>query len=467
MIKRSLPALLIAAVLVVAACAPPSGSAPTTTAAPPTTIDGPAATTTAPPVTGGAVPWEQAGCDDPPEEVAIVCEAYDLIRTRYVDGIDDSALAEAAARGVEELSGGDPANGLVCAVPAEAFVASCELAANVTGDSGEGAEAMVAGMAAFALDPNSAYLDPRSLALTQEEQEGAIEGIGALVSPEDETIPGEDKRCGVVSDTCRILIVSTITGAPAEEAGLQRDDVILGVDGHSIAGWSIEEVRATVRGPAGSEVVLTIGRGGEVFDVAITRASIVIPVIESARVADSGYVRLTSFNESADEQFTRAIAAHLAEGVESLVIDLRDNPGGLLETAIQVTSVFLSDGEVVVTQSPDEETPFRVTGSSIVPEDMTVVFVVNKGSASASEVVSAVLQERGVIVLVGENTFGKNTVQQRFSLSNGGALKLTTARWLTPGGLDFGGVGVTPDVEMALDGVEDPEALVAAVLGGT
>ena len=153
----------------------------------------------------------------------------------------------------------------------------------------------------------------------------------------------------------------------------------------------------------------------------------------------------------------------MSKGVDSLVIDLRDNPGGLLDTAVAVASVFLSDGDVVITQSPDDNTSYPVSGASIVPDDLEVVFVVNKGSASASEVVSAVLQERGLATVVGVNTFGKNTVQQRFPLTNGGALKLTIARWLTPGGLDFGGVGVTPDVAMDLDNLEI-EALVEAVL---
>jgi carboxyl-terminal processing protease len=146
------------------------------------------------------------------------------------------------------------------------------------------------------------------------------------------------------------------------------------------------------------------------------------------------------------------------------VIDLRNNPGGFLTTAIDVTSVFLDDGDVVVTEGPDETTTYPVNGSAIVPDDVEVFFVVNRGSASASEVVSATLQERERARIVGESTFGKNTVQQRFNLSNGGALKLTIARWLTPGGLDFGGTGVRPDVELDVNDLTAAE-LVAAVTG--
>jgi carboxyl-terminal processing protease len=173
-------------------------------------------------------------------------------------------------------------------------------------------------------------------------------------------------------------------------------------------------------------------------------------------------VRLWNFTGAAGSQFESAVVDLLADGVNHLVVDLRNNPGGFLTTAIDVTSVFLEDGDVVVTEGPGEKTSYPVNGNAIVPDDTEVTFVVNKGSASASEVVSAVLQERRRATVVGENTFGKNTVQQRFGLSNGGAMKLTIARWLTPGGLDFGGTGVTPDVEIDVSELDSRE-LVNAV----
>lgn len=407
---------------------------------------------------------ETVGCDDAPDSVAIVCEAYELIHRHYVDEIDDVALADAATLALANLEESRSGDTLTCALPSEEFSSSCQTAAATDLDSEKAAEVIVAGLAAHALDANSAYFDQQALQLLQQEQQGAIEGIGALVSPEDDTIEGDNKQCGVISDTCRILIVSTIEGAPAEAAGLQRDDAIVAVDGESIAGWTIDEVTSQVRGPAGTEVLLSIDRAGERFDVSIVRAAVVIPVIDAARFGDVGYIQLRSFSSNADEQFEEALASLLADGIEDLVVDLRDNPGGLLDTAIEITSIFLPDGEVVVTQGTDGNESYSVTGAAIIPDDLNIVFVVNKGSASASEVVSAVLQERDRATVVGEPTFGKNTVQQRFNLSNGGALKLTIARWLTPGGLDFGGVGVTPDVEMEIDPSLDAEALVSAVL---
>lgn len=211
---------------------------------------------------------------------------------------------------------------------------------------------------------------------------------------------------------------------------------------------------------------LTLERGGELLQVTITRAAVLIPILEYELFGETGYIKLSVFTENADEQFEEALFDLLATDIDQLVVDLRNNPGGLLDTAVEIASAFLPDGEVVVTQGPDESITYEVTGASIVPDTVEVLFVVNKGSASASEVVSATLQERGRATVVGENTFGKNTVQQRFDLSDGGAIKLTIARWLTPGGLDFGGVGVTPDVELEVEDLEG-QALVDRVLAAT
>ncbi|MGH3650883.1 MAG: S41 family peptidase [Acidimicrobiia bacterium] len=463
--KTNLVPAVIALALMAAACTADEAGTTTSSGEGTTTTSTVTSTTNS---MGTTTPTDRSlelvDCEDASEEVAIVCEAYDLIQTHYVDPIDDAVLAEAAAQGLEQLDGAGSDELLVCATPTDAFSSACDVAAGEADDSVEAAEAMVAGLAAYGLDPNSAYLDPQALDLLQEEQQGEIEGIGALVSPEDETIPGENKQCGLVSETCRLLIVSTISGAPAEDAGLARGDAIVGVDGEAILGWTVDEVTATVRGAAGTDVSLTIDRDDEVFEVTITRAAVIIPVIEQEIFDDVGYVRLATFSGGAAAQFETAIVDLLAQGVEDLVIDLRNNPGGFLTTAIDVTSVFLDEGDVVVTEGAEETTSYPVNGSAIVPDDVNVFFVVNRGSASASEVVSATLQESERAQIVGESTFGKNTVQQRFNLSNGGALKLTIARWLTPGGLDFGGTGVTPDVELDVNDLTAAE-LVAAVTG--
>lgn len=459
MTTKRLPFLFIALTFVLVACqTSPETDNPNTSTSSSTLAQGAAGTTVNSPRSVDAV-----DCDSAPEEVAIVCEAYQLIQIHYVDKIDDRSLAQAAKLGLEMDVSGAATGQIICPLPADTFQDVCDAAESFKGDSSSAAEAMVIGLATHALDPNSVYFDEAALELLEQEQGGQIEGIGALVSPEDETLEGDSKQCTVVSETCRILIVSTIQGAPAEAAGLLRNDVIVGVNGQSISGWTIDEVTSQVRGPAGTNVTLNIDRDGESLEIPITRAAVEIPVIDTQTVGNTGYIRLSIFSQNADEQFEDAVVSQLAKGVDSLVIDLRDNPGGLLDTAVAVASVFLPNGDVVVTQSPEDSTSYPASGASIIPDDLEVVFVVNKGSASASEVVSAVLQERGLATVVGANTFGKNTVQQRFPLANGGALKLTIARWLTPGGLDFGGVGVTPDVDMDLDELE-VDALVEAVL---
>jgi carboxyl-terminal processing protease len=409
------------------------------------------------------------GCEPVDPEVEIVCEAYDLVRRHYVDQVTDAELAEAAARGLEHLDGSSSGSELVCPAPATPFIETCELALEKAEISTEAAEAMVFGIATYGLDPHSVYFDPEALDLIEEEQAGEIQGIGAMVTAED---PETGEVCNVIGEACQMSIVSTIDDTPADRAGLEPDDVVLAVDGDDITGWTVDEITATVRGPAGSEVVLTVDRSGDIFDVTITRAAFVVPVVESEVVGTTGYVALNMFTDNADELFQDALTDLLSEDVDTLVVDMRNNPGGLLDTAIEVASAFLPDGEVVVTQGPDSSTSYPVSGETVVPDDVRVVMVVNGASASASEVVSAVLQERGRATIVGENTFGKNTVQQRFALSNGGALKLTIARWLTPDGHDFGSVGVTPDVMNDMD-IRLPvervvqEALAASVtLGG-
>ncbi|MBW3666866.1 MAG: PDZ domain-containing protein [Actinobacteria bacterium] len=465
--------LLIIATLLMLALGACDGeeAAPSTTVPAVSTSSAPEVTTTIATATtpGGARERsvQQVQCGDAPESVAIVCEVYDLIKTHYVDEIDDATLADAATDGLEELDGADRDQPLVCPLPAAEFAEACRVAGAEADDSEQAARAMVEGVALNALDANSVYLDSQALSLLQEEQEGEIEGIGALVSPEDRTKEEGNRQCSIISDTCRIYIVSTIEGAPAQAVGLQRDDVLIQVDGQSIIGWSIDAVTAAVRGPAGTEVDLTLERDGELVEVSITREAVLIPILESEIYGDTGYIKLSVFTQSADEQFEEALVELLAADIDRLVVDLRNNPGGLLDTAIEITSAFLPDGEVVITEGPDANVTYEVTGASIVPEEVGVVFIVNKGSASASEVVSATLQERGRATVVGENTFGKNTVQQRFNLSDGGALKLTIARWLTPGGLDFGGVGVTPDVPLSIDDDLEGEALVEEILAAT
>ncbi len=453
MMKHRLTPLIIGFALILSACVPATTASTTQPLPPP---DSPSTTGSTVAINGRSI--ETVGCEDAPDDVSIVCEVFDLIQQRYVDEIAGTTLAEFATAAVTDLDGSTSTSDLTCALPSSDFEAACVALADEAESSVEGAEAIVRGMAA-ALDPNSLYLDEESVALIEEEQEGQIEGIGALVTAEDSAITEGNPQCSIISATCQLIIVSTISNSPAEAAGIQQDDRIVGVDGEDISGWTLDEVTATVRGPSGTDVLLTVLRAQDTFEITITRAAVVIPVVDSAFYDGVGYVKLNLFSENADEQLEMALEELIQQNPTEIVFDLSDNPGGLLDTSIAVVSLFLPDGEVVITEGPHDNRRFEVSGNIVVPESLPVTIIINKGSASASEVVSAVLQERGRATVVGENSFGKNTVQQRFSLSNGGAFKVTIARWLTPEGLDFGGGGVTPDIEQEFAPELDQEAI--------
>jgi carboxyl-terminal processing protease len=299
----------------------------------------------------------------------------------------------------------------------------------------------------------------------EEDQSGEVEGIGALVASEDLTAADpESTPCGVISDTCRLVVVSTFTDSPAERAGLLGGDVMMGVNGQDIEGWTIDEVTATVRGPAGTRVTLTIERAGQSLEIVIVRASLAIPVVETAVIGDTGYLRLNLFTDQSDVQVHTALESLLNDGIHQLVLDLRDNPGGALDATVGIASEFLDGGIVVRTEAPDSEDSYEVRRGGLATDPtLDIAVIVNRGSASASEVLSGALKEAGRAVVIGENTFGKNTVQQRFDLSNGGALKLTVARWVTAAGTDFGGDGITPDVQAEFESGISPTQLVERV----
>jgi carboxyl-terminal processing protease len=316
-----------------------------------------------------------------------------------------------------------------------------------------------------ALDPNSAYLDPAALRMLVEDQAGAVEGIGALVAAEDLTAAEpESTPCSVVSVTCRLVVISVFEGSPAEAQGLLPGDVFVAVNDESIEGWTVDEVTAAVRGEAGSTVRLTVRRERQELEFQITRASVAVPVVESEVVGDVGYLRLNVFTDSSDSQFHQALDHLVMAGIDQLVLDLRDNPGGALYATVRIASEFFSDGVVVRTIGPEDEEVYDAGEGGLLSDgSVPVAILVNRGSASASEVLSAALQERNRAVVIGDNTFGNNTVQQRYGLSNGGALKLTVARWVTALGNDFGESGVTPDITAELANDLPVDQLVARV----
>ena len=411
-------------------------------------------------------------CENPADAFESFCDAYSLIRNHYVDSIDDAILAEGALEGLNQLEadepGGIPAH-ITCSEPSEAFDSFCESLVEEIEETDASLDdalaAAIAGMVAAGLDdPYSVYLSPTALESFRIDTSGSVEGIGALVRGEDSAEPDGD-GCSQLNDTCHMVIVQPLEGSPAEAVGIESGDYVISVDGESVDGKLLDEVVAVVRGPAGTDVTLGIDRSGEELEFTVTRAAITVPNVEF-EVLESGvgYLRLLTFASNADEAIHEAIRELLAGGVTDFIFDLRSNPGGSIDSAVNIASEFLDDGLVVVTQAPNDRLEYGVqSGGLATSTDIGLTVLVDRASASASEVVAGVLQETGRATVIGETTFGKNTVQQQFNLDNGGAIKLTIARWLTPGGTDLGD-GVRPDIEITFDPDAETDPWIDAAL---
>lgn len=286
-------------------------------------------------------------------------------------------------------------------------------------------------------DPHAAYLDEKHFEYFNDQTEGEFFGVGINIAERD----------GVV------YVVSTIEGTPAEEAGLQPEDEIVSIDGESRDRWDIDEVVTRVRGPEGTDVRLGVRREGEddLLTYVITRAQIDIPNVISRMIdGDVGYLRLLTFNQKSAEDLAGEIAELEAEGATSFVLDVRDNPGGLLDSSVEVASLFIEDGVVVRVEERDRsQTELRASAGTVT--DKPIVLLVNGNSASASEVLAGALQDYGRAKLVGEQTFGKGSVQTVEQLSWGGGIKFTIARYLTPQNRVIDGVGLKPDVSVEME----------------
>ncbi len=284
-------------------------------------------------------------------------------------------------------------------------------------------------------DENTAFIEPSRAAIFREDVSGSFEGIGAAVR---------------MDDMGHLVIAEPFAGQPAAEAGLQRGDVVLAVDSTPLQGLSLYEAIGLIRGPAGTTVVLTVFRDGvdEPFDVSVVRARIEIEVVESDRLeGDLGYVRLTDFSRGAAGKVAEAIKTLEADGpLTGLIFDLRNNPGGLLDESIFVSSQFVSDGVITIERlKGGKEQPYEAQPGGVAL-DVPLVVLVNRGSASASEIVAGAIQENGRGTILGEQTFGKGTVQIPHTLSDGSELRVTIAEWLTPSGKQIKGEGIVPDV---------------------
>jgi carboxyl-terminal processing protease len=289
------------------------------------------------------------------------------------------------------------------------------------------------------LDPHSNYLDPEAYEGMRDQTRGEYGGLGIEVTSED----------GVVK------VISPMDDTPAAKAGLKAGDYITAIDGQSVVGLTLNDAVKQMRGKVGQPIVLSIAReGAEARDVTLTREVISVKSVKDHMEGDYGYLRISAFNEKTGEETRAGVKDLLTKNpkMKGMVLDLRNNPGGLLDQAIEVGDVFLDGGEVVSQRGRD---PKDVERYNARPGDMLngkpIVVLINSGSASAAEIVAGALQDRHRAELVGITSFGKGSVQTVIPLHGGadGALKLTTARYYTPSGRSIQKTGITPDLEVA------------------
>lgn len=295
-----------------------------------------------------------------------------------------------------------------------------------------------------ALDPHSEFLEKASHDQVEEDLSGEFGGIGIQVETRQN----------------RVVVIAPMAGTPGERAGIRRGDEIIAIDGQPVAG-GVDAVVSRLRGRPRTSVTVGIQRPGlrEGLTLTLTRELIRIESVRGARVLAEGvgYVQLTEFSEHTGRQLRQALARLGEQGIRALVLDLRNNPGGLLEAAVEVAQPFFREGELIVEtrgRRPQDNERFRAAAGGA-PWSLPIAVLVNAGSASAAEIVAGALKDAGRAVVVGERTFGKGSVQSIFKLRDGEGLRLTTARYFTPAGTSIHEQGVRPHVEVVMTPEED------------
>ena len=291
----------------------------------------------------------------------------------------------------------------------------------------------IKGMVSSLGDPHSIYMDPKMFKDFMVETEGSFGGVGIVLGVKEKVL----------------TVVSPIEGTPGEKAGIKSGDSIIKINGQDTKVMALDEAVSKIRGPEGTQVTLTILRGQDVRDYTLTRSNIQIKTVSGKMLPDRiGYLRISMFNEQTNNEFVKKYQELEKEGMQAIILDLRDNPGGLLDECVKVANKFVPKGPVVsvVTRDGRRDT----STSTLEAVKYPCVVLVNGGSASASEIVAGAIQDTGAGTLVGTKTFGKGSVQTIMRLDGGAAIKLTIAKYYTPGGRSINGVGIEPDVKVEL-----------------
>lgn len=303
-------------------------------------------------------------------------------------------------------------------------------------------EAAINGMLT-SLDPHSGYLPDDNFEAMQVQTRGRFGGLGIEVTMEN----------GFVK------VVSPIDDTPASKAGMQPEDFIIAIDGESVLGKNLSEAVDVLRGPIGSEVTITVQRGqAEPFEVTIIRDEIKIRSVRHEIYDNVGYIRITTFSEQTTPGLMNAIDDIVkteGENLKGFILDLRNNPGGLLSEAISVSDAFLEGGEIVSTRGrEDSQTQHAYARPGDIAAGMPLIVLINSGSASASEIVAGALKDHKRAILMGTRSFGKGSVQSIIPMPGHGAIRLTTARYYTPSGISIQAKGISPDIEVELARIE-------------
>jgi carboxyl-terminal processing protease len=355
--------------------------------------------------------YYSAGPEQTEPDIRLFARVFERVRSDYVRSVDHDLLLAAAATAIEDA---DPGPG---ETSRDWLV-----------------ERAIKGMLE-SLDPYSTYLPESEYSAMKESMRGHFGGLGIQIAA-PETGGG-------------VVVVAPLEGTPAERAGLRSGDIITHIDGKNILEKSLREVVSDLRGPVGTSVVLTIEReSASVFDVPLVRAVIRTDVVKWRLEREFGYLRISSFSENTAEEVEHAvqeIRQHLGGRLAGLIIDLRNNPGGLLVESVAVSDAFIESGDIVSTKGRTSNQRYRATTGDIAA-GLPIAVLINKGSASAAEILAGALRDHDRAVLVGSRSYGKGTVQTVIPMGRGTAMKLTTARYFRPLGKSVDG-GIQPDVE--------------------